>query len=328
MSGKIGKEIFIGAVLLIVLSASSLAHSFGFSYSLGAFLAGMLIAETKYKYQIEADLIPFRDLLLGLFFITIGMQIHIDTIVNNYVVILSFLTFIMIAKTFIIMGIIYIFTKNKTAAFKSGLAISQVGEFSLAILALASSNDLIDNFTNQILIITVVFSMIVTPFIVKNIPKLESIFLKNTTIATHDVVDTRMNNHVVVCGYGHLGKDIVRRLVAMGVEYVVIDFDTKIVEEAKLDEIPIIFGNAAQQNVLKHLNIEKSSAVILAIENEFNLELVAHALNGIGKKLNIVAKANDEFLAHEMQLLNINHIVNASDTISKILVEEALCKQS
>jgi CPA2 family monovalent cation:H+ antiporter-2 len=318
-------EIFIGSVLLIVIAASTLAHALGFSYSLGAFLAGMMLAETKYKYQVEADLIPFRDLLLGLFFVTVGMQIDLNTITNHYGTILLLLVGIMSIKALAIMVIVYIFSKKKSSSLKTALAISQVGEFSLAILALASANNLIDSFSNQILIVTIVLSMVITPFILKNLDKIKALLLQSHT-ETNDihVSDDKLNHHVIVCGYGHLGKNIVKRLQKMDIKYIVVDFDIKIVEDAQKEGIPIIFGNSAQQDVLKHLNIEKSIAAIVAIENLHNLHLVLNSIYSLNKNINIVTKVNDEESIELLQEYNLKHILNSSDEISRILIDEAM----
>ncbi|MFA6685678.1 MAG: cation:proton antiporter, partial [Arcobacteraceae bacterium] len=123
------EELFIASIILIVLSASLFAHIFGFSYSLGAFIAGMLIAETKYKHQIEADLVPFRDLLLGLFFITVGLQLNFKFVVDNFFIIIGLTAGILLLKAILIFIVVRMFTFTKRA-FKTALALAQVGEFS------------------------------------------------------------------------------------------------------------------------------------------------------------------------------------------------------
>ena len=162
------EEIFIASVLLLVVGASYLAHILGFSYSLGAFLAGMMLAETQYKHQIEADLVPFRDILLGLFFITVGIQIDFSVIAQNYALVALLLVSMMATKAIVVFVSLLFFVGNRVA-FKVALALCQGGEFSLAILALAGSSELISATTAQVLIVTVVLSMVITPFILKNI---------------------------------------------------------------------------------------------------------------------------------------------------------------
>ena len=128
------EEIFLVAVLLIVIGASFLAHVFGFTYSLGAFIAGMTIAETKFRYRIETDLIPFRDILLGVFFVTIGMLIDWHSLIDYGHIILGLLVGVMLLKGVLIFGILHFFVQKRTA-LKTALALFQVGEFSLAIFS-------------------------------------------------------------------------------------------------------------------------------------------------------------------------------------------------
>ncbi|WP_297524648.1 cation:proton antiporter, partial [Sulfurovum sp.] len=170
------EEIFLVSVLLGVLSASVLAEVFGFSYSLGAFIAGMMLSETKYRYRIEADLVPFRDILLGVFFVSIGMLIDWHAIVTYWDIILGLLVGIMLLKGMLLYGMLQFFIQKRTA-LKTALALFEVGEFALAIFALANTRGLLDAELNQILIITVVLSMIITPFVLKNIKKIADTFM-------------------------------------------------------------------------------------------------------------------------------------------------------
>jgi len=149
------EEIFLASVILTVITASVIAELFGFTYTLGAFIAGMTIAETKYRYRIEADLVPFRDILLGIFFVTIGLQIEIGIVVDFGLIILGLLISIMLIKVLVLFIALKFFVQSRSA-LKSSLALMQVGEFALAIFALASVNNLIDPTINQIMIVTVV----------------------------------------------------------------------------------------------------------------------------------------------------------------------------
>ncbi|MGM0519192.1 MAG: cation:proton antiporter, partial [Campylobacterota bacterium] len=171
-------ELFVGTILFLAIGASLLAHELGFSYSLGAFIAGMLIAETRYKHQAEADLVPFRDLLLGIFFVTVGMQIKFDVIFSYIHIILALLVAIMILKFIIIYTIIRV-NENKRVSIKTALSLVQVGEFSLALLELARTGDLVPSPYGQIMIITIVISMIITPIILKNLSAIADKLIKD-----------------------------------------------------------------------------------------------------------------------------------------------------
>lgn len=318
-------EIYIASVLLIVIASSYLAHIFGFSYSLGAFIAGMTIAETKYKHQIEADLIPFRDLLLGLFFITIGMQIDITVIVKNIAIIVMLLFSIMIFKALVIYFIMVRNSLNRTA-LKSALALSQIGEFSLVILALANSSALVENRIVQILLATVVLSMIVTPFIFNNLSRIADIIMPQPIPET-PIACEGCANHIIVCGYANTGKGVVNKLIRKNIPYVIIEHDLKLVEQAKRANRNIILGNATQISLLEKLNIHQASGVIVAIDNFQKLHLVIDTIKSMSKDIDVIVKVANKQEYKFLSEYKLKHILNRADIMSGILVEEALsCK--
>ena len=166
----------------------------------------MLIAESKYKYQIEADLVPFRDILLGLFFITVGLQIDLDVVIKHFFLIAGLTTLILFFKAVIIFGITVFFSFPKRA-FKTALALAQVGEFSFAIFALAKSYHLIEDETLQILISVVVVSLVFTSLAVRHVRAFTGIFYQSPTEAMREpICSSCLSNHVVVCGYSLLGQ--------------------------------------------------------------------------------------------------------------------------
>ena len=316
------EEIFIASILMIVIGSSYLAHSFGFTYSLGAFVAGMMISETKYKHQVEADLIPFRDILLGLFFVTIGMQIDISIIQEYFVEIISLLVVVMIIKSIVIYILLSSYV-NKRVSLKAALSISQVGEFSLAVFALASSSSLIDPVTNQILIVMVALSMIITPFILKNIKYIADLLVKESQ-TEHIICSSGWKDHIIVCGYGKLGQEIVYRLKKMDVKYLVIEHDINYVKLGQSRNEPVFFGNAAMKSILVQSGVQDSKAVIIAINNEKKLRRICELLNSFKKPINTVVKVADYDEKKLLSDLHVNHIVNQGREVAKSLIKEAL----
>jgi CPA2 family monovalent cation:H+ antiporter-2 len=322
------EEIFLVAILLGVMSASYMAQALGFTYSLGAFLAGMILSETKYRYKIEADLIPFRDILLGVFFITIGMLIDWHSLVKYAHIIILLVMALMFVKGSLIYIILRGFTQTRTA-LKSSLALLQVGEFALAVLALAKSHSLISVQTNQILIVSVVFSMILTPFILKNIKSIASIFTTEPeTLRQRAIESTGFENHVIICGYGEIGEMIVDELKHRDILYVILEHDIKIVDKLlETTQEPIFYANAARRNVLEHFNIDKCSSIIVAIENETQRRLICENIVTFSKDIKsvvIVRNKKEEVIFEEM---GISSVVNTRDMIASQLTKEALsCK--
>ena len=319
------EEIFLASVMLIVVAASVLAEHFGFSYSLGAFLAGMTIAETKYRYRIEADLVPFRDILLGIFFVTIGMQINLSVVVDFGGVIFALLIGIMLLKALILFGAMKPFMQGRSA-IKSALSLMQVGEFALAIFSLASSDGLISEEINQIMIVTIVLSMILTPFILKNVNSFAYLlFREPTQLRERALVSTGFKNHIIVCGYGPVGKKLVKRFRENNILYVILEYDVKLVDTAiEKGESNIFLANAAQKSVLEHFNIKESLAIFAAINNPHQLRLICENIDSFGENINSVVTVKNNSQEESIADLNITHVINRRETITDILATK-LC---
>jgi len=322
------EEIFLVAVLLGVLSASVLAESFGFSYSLGAFIAGMMLSETKYRYRIEADLVPFRDILLGVFFVSIGMLIDWHSIMTYGHIILGLLVGVMFLKGVLIFAFLRFFIQKRTA-LKTALALFEVGEFSLAIFALANAKGLIGTELNQILIIMVVLSMILTPFVLKNIKMLaDKLTVEPDTLRERAIVGGTYRDHIIVCGYGPLGQKLVKTFKERNLLYVILEHDVKVVDEViSKGEEAIFFANAAQKMVLDHFNIGQCSAIIVTIDNKIQKQLICENIASFGPHINSVVKVMNSAEEKTISELGIKHVVNARNIVADIMEEEVLACQ-
>ena len=319
------EEIFLVAVLLSVMSASFLSEVFGFSYSLGAFMAGMMLAETKYRYRIEADLVPFRDILLGVFFVTIGMLIDWHSLINYGHVILGLLVGIVLLKALLIFGILRFFIQKRTA-LKTAMALFQTGEFSLVVIALARSHDLISDELNQIMIITIILSMIMTPFVLKNIKKFADTLTKEPdTLRDRALVGGTFKDHIIVCGYGPVGQKLVKIFRERNLLYIILEHDIKIVDaEIAKGEEAIYLANAAQKMVLSHFNVNECTAIIVTIENEIQRQLICENIASFNPEINSIVKVNNSAEEEVISELGIKHIVNGREILADMLAEEAL----
>ena len=321
------QEIFLGSIFFIVFGASYLAHIFGFSYSLGAFIAGMLIAETQYKHQVEADLIPFRELLLGFFFISVGMQLDFATISNNIITIIIILPLIMIIKFFIISLILH---KQRTPnIIKTGIALLGLGEFGLVLSDLSKINNLLDTNTAQTLNAIIILSLIITPILVKNLHPIMNFIkihlLRIIPINNNNELIKSIQQHIIVVGYGTLGTHIVKELKNRDLKYLIVEGNEAKVECAKKDNQPIILGNATQSNILEYLHIDKARSIFISISNPRKLINVCKAVRTINKNIKIIAKVNnnvDKIMLETEFLHNIYITVDTEET-AKIMVEAA-----
>lgn len=316
-------EIFISSILLIVIGSSFVAHQMGFSYSLGAFIAGMMISETKYKHQVEADLIPFRDLLLGVFFITVGMQLDFRTIYENIFTISLLLPALIVMKVVIIFAILK-FATNTRNALKSGLALFQLGEFGLVIFELSLAQGLLEPELGQILIITIVISMIMTPFLLRNISQVADILHKKEDDDAPEITISGENasGHIVLIGFGRLGKHISTLIQKEGLIFIAIEDDIKTVQDAQKQGLPVIFGNAAQQNILESVNIKDAAAVIIALGNSKKLNHVCEVVNELTDNVRTIVKVNNLEDKEALSSLNLTHIIVETEKTAAAMFKE------
>lgn len=338
------KEIFITTILFIVIGASFLAHYFGFSYSLGAFIAGMLIAETQYKHQIETDLVPFRDILLGLFFITVGMQINFGVIMGNLFMVGSLLIILLVIKALIIYLFLIVSTRKKVA-LKAALSLAQIGEFALAIFALLSVKGMVDDKILQILTAVVIISMILTPFILKNVSKIADSMedqeqeLEQTPVikeeqeeqeelANIDIPECK--DHFLVCGYGKLGREIVRQLKAKGCSYIALENDLTLVERGKNNGDNVYYGNAVQKSTLEKAHIKHCIATIIAVSNEQKSELIANSIKDLGYSVNTIIRFADTIEKGLYSDFGDHfHLVKEREAVANAILDRALeCKMN
>lgn len=313
-------ELFIGTILFLAIGSSLLAHQLGFSYSLGAFIAGMLIAETKYKHQAEADLVPFRDLLLGVFFITVGMQINFLVIFEYIEIILLLLLAVFILKFIIIFTIVRLRENNKTS-LKTALSLIQIGEFSLALLELARSYDLVPSVTSQVMIVTIVISMILTPIILKNLSVISDKILKNndTVVDEENQLHSHHEDHTIIIGFGEFGQNIAKRLILLNLPYVAIENNIQRYHSVKEDFEHIVFANGIKRDILKSLGIKKAKNIVVTIDNPEKLYKVCDTLQKYVSTDKIYVKVHSNFEKEDLNHLGIENIVVENEIASKEL---------
>lgn len=322
------QEVFIATILFLVVGASTLAHFFGFSYSLGAFLAGMMMAETQYKHQIEVDLIPFRDLLLGLFFITVGMQINFVVVLSNIWLVLGLVFSVMVVKAIVVFAVLNIYLKRRVAA-KTALSVCQIGEFALAVFGLMTTRNLLDVQTAQIFIATSVISMFATPFILKKLDVLADLVEREVVVESNETLKPqKLKNHIVVFGYDRLGQEVVLRLKETKLLYIVLDNDISLVELGRSRGENVFLGNVLQSNTLENACLDDAAAVIITVNNEQRVELIAQKIKDYGANIQTIIKANGEGNKDIFGELGENfHLISEERVMAKTLVHEALqCK--
>jgi CPA2 family monovalent cation:H+ antiporter-2 len=319
-------ELFMGSVLFIVVGASLFASYMGFTYSLGAFVAGMVIAETKYHHKVESDIAPFKDILLGTFFVVVGMKIDIALFVHNFgFIVLAFLL-VLVLKTAIIFATLKLNSTSATA-LKTALSLSQVGEFSFVIFALAASGNIIDEELASLLVLIVIFSMIVTPFFITKINALVDGLIQEQDIVTDMSALKGRENHVVVCGYSVVGKFVTKHLEELDASFVVVDNSNKHVREALDDGVECYLGDASKASIIKALGVDKAAAIIVTLDNAQKKRLICEAILKEAKDANLIVKVVSLEEKRELEDLEITNIVDGKVEVARVLVERMLTCQ-
>jgi len=319
-------ELFMGSVLFIVVGASLFASAMGFTYSLGAFVAGMIIAETKYHHKVEADIAPFKDILLGTFFVVVGMKIDVTLFVEHIGVIVGFFLLVLAVKMFIVFLLLRL-SSNSANSLKTAMLLSQVGEFSFVIFALAASGGIIEKDLASLLVLIVIFSMIVTPFFIGRVSSFVDSFIKEKDIVTDMSALSERENHVVVCGYSVIGKFVTKYLEDLDASFVVIDNSNKHVREALQDGVECYLGDVSKSSIIEALNIEKAAAIIVTLDNIAKKRLICESILKVTKNANLIVKVVSLEEKEQLADLDITTIVDGKMEVARVLVERMITCQ-
>jgi len=316
-------ELFMTSVLFIVTATSLLAYYMGFTYSLGAFIAGMIIAETRYHYKVEADIAPFKDVLLGTFFIVVGMKVDLMMLVENIgtIVVIFIITFVL--KTLITLAIISVTYKPLTG-LKTGLAIGQIGEFSFVIFALANAGNLLDEHLISLLVLVVIFSMVVTPFFIPHVKKIAEFIIRSKSSIPEVIDMPHRKDHVIVCGYGVVGKFVTKHLDEYGVPYIVVDNSPKHVKEALNKGVVGYLGDMSKKSILEALHVKDAAAIMVTLDNPDKKQLICEAVLEQTKDANIIVKAVSKEEKIRLKKLRAPIVVDGKLEVARVLVERVM----
>jgi len=319
-------ELFMSSVFFIVISASLLASSMGFTYSLGAFVAGMIIAETKYHHKVESDIAPFKDILLGTFFIIVGMKVDVLYFIDNFVLIVGIFILVLILKTAIIYLLLR-FTSSHAVSLKTALALSQVGEFSFVIFAVASAGGLLEKELESLFVLVVILSMMVTPFFISRISGFVDYLRHQKYLAPEPSEFATRVDHVIVCGYSVVGKFVTQHLDMIDAHYVVIDNSPKHVQEAINDGHEAYLGDMSKASMLEAIHTQNSAAIIVTLDNIDKKRAICEAVVKQTKNANLIVKVNSLEDKNSLNNLGITTIVDGKLEVGRVLVERMITCQ-
>ena len=317
VAGKGSDELFVLVCLLVTLVAAEVTESLGLSMALGAFLAGALLGESQHRHQIEAEIRPFRDVLLGLFFISIGNLLSLSVLVEHPGKIALALPLIILAKAAVIFISLMILKERKREAVLSGLVLAQVGEFGFALFALAADNDLINAETTSVVLATGIASMLIAPLILRHSTNIADFLLRREHSAEDDVnpvnlIETateELSNHIVICGFGRVGQLVYRFTEWEGFPAIALDRDSKRVQEASQAGVDVFFGDASRREILHAAGVERARMVVVCVDNIEHAELILARTRQLRADVPVLVRTRDDHHLDELREAGATEVV-------------------
>lgn len=309
-------ELFNITVLLVALTAAWITQSQGLSLALGAFLAGMLLSETEYKHQIESEIRPFRDILMGIFFITVGTKLDIRVLPELWYPILLLVLGLTVGKTLVIAGLTRLFIGDDRTALRTGLILSQGGEFGFALLALALGNGLMTTSEVQISLAAIVISMAVSPLILRYNEVIARYLLSPTVrreplevVQLAQSVPSTTGGHVILCGYRRMGQNLARFLEEQCVPYIALDLDPDIVEEAREAGDPVYYADARRPEILLAARLPQARLVVVTVVDVEIAKRITQTVRQKHATIPILVRTRDDRYIEELEDLGATGVL-------------------
>jgi len=310
-------ELFLLAVLLVALGSAWTTESVGLSLALGAFLAGVMLAETEFRHQIEAVIRPFRDVLLGIFFITIGMLLDVGLLGRQSLLVTLLVLALLLGKTIIVMLLAYKFAGGSLfKALRTGLVVSLGGEFGFALLTILLQGRLVDPALVQPLLTAIVISMVVSPLIIRHNKAIARWLLREKrpepTSLAREQASTRAvaeRDHVLICGFGRVGQNIARVLEEVGFEYLAVDMDSARVSAARQAGDQVVYGDAAHTEVLELVGLNRSSVVVISFADPGLAMRILESVRKQRPNVPILVRTQDDSHLAELQKAGASTVV-------------------
>ena len=324
------EELFILNLLLVTLGLAWLTEHFGLSLALGAFIAGMLIAETEYKHQVETDIRPFHDVLLGLFFITIGMKLDWRPVIDQWLLVLLLTLLPVLVKFALVTLLARVFGTAPGVALRTGLYLAQAGEFSFVLLTLGAQQHLIDPRWFSPVLASMVLSMMATPLLIawsdRLVMRLIPIDWLMQSVAMTTIAKRAINTeaHVIIAGYGRSGQNLARILEAERIPYMALDLDPDRVRKAAAAGQSVVFGDAARLQSLMAAGLARANAVVVSYPDTPSALKILHLVQEHAPKVPVIVRTIDDSDLERLRAAGAAEVVPEAIEGSLMLASHAL----
>lgn len=308
-------EVFTLTVLAIGLGAAYLTQAFGLSLALGAFLAGLIIAESEYGLQALSDVLPFRDTFSGIFFTSVGMLLDVRFFAANALAIVGFAVSIILVKTLINYLVIRWVKRSQRVGLIAGVGLAQVGEFSFVLASSAVGLQLLTSGDYQIFLGAAILTMLAAPFIVNASPVLTNWVFQFRAMPTMEWATREaravkpLDDHVIIVGYGLNGRNVARALRRAGIAYAVLESNGQLVRQARLDREPVFFGDGTRGEVLDRVGIKRARIVVFCIASLSDERRAVSVARHLHPGIHIVCRTRYVSEIIELQRLGANEVV-------------------
>ncbi|WP_434596630.1 cation:proton antiporter [Pseudomonas sp. R4-83] len=321
-------ELFVLLALVIVLLTAWLTHLLGLSPALGAFLAGMLLGESHYRHQIEADIRPFRDILLGVFFVSIGMLIDLQLFLSHSLAILGLTVGLMVIKGIAVALLVKWRGSDSETAWRSGLALAQGGEFCFALMAQMQQNRMLPAGLGDLLLAATFCSMLLTPLLLRAAPRIAAALHRKPNqeaqIEEISALNADLNQHVVICGYGRVGQSIGRFMSNARQPYVALDNDPVRVQEATHGESDVHYGDSSRGDLLSAVGLLRARLLVIAVDqSDIALRILKEARR-LNAHVPILVRTRDDSQWAELKAAGATEVVPELLESSLMLASHAL----
>jgi CPA2 family monovalent cation:H+ antiporter-2 len=324
------EELFILNLLLVTLGLAYLTNLAGLSMALGAFIAGMLIAETEYRHQVETDIRPFHDVLVGLFFITIGMKLDALAVVRQWPLVLLLAILPVAFKFGLITGLAKLFGATTGVALRTGLYLAQAGEFGFVLLTLATDSRLIPTRLQAPVLASMVLSVLATPFIVmysnRIVMRLSSSDWLLQSVQMTSIARRAINTekHVIIAGYGRSGQNLARILETEHIPYMALDLDPDRVRQAAAAGQSVVFGDAARLQSLMAAGLARASAVVVSYHDTASAMKILRLVQAHAPKVPVLVRTTDDADLERLRAAGATEVVPEMLEGSLMLASHAL----
>ena len=331
IAGARSPELFTLATLLIALTAAWLTYQLGLSLVLGAFLAGIMLSETEYKQQIEIDVRPFRDVLMGIFFISVGMQFNWMILHTEWFWVGLLTAGLIVGKGAVIAGLTRLNGYEGAVSFRTGLVLGQGSEFAFAILTVAIGSGLVTTLQNQPIIAAIILSMIIAPVLIRYNHNIAEIVFRgsykselNMPVNVLDKACEALDGHVVICGFGHIGQNLALFLREKSIAYVALDLDHKLVREAWEAGERVFFGDSTDLNVMRQTELIRARAVAITFDDAVIAEKIIRAVRRINPDIPVVVRSHNDRHMDQLLAAGATNVIPESFEASMMLAKHVL----